>query len=573
MKKKTTKLLALLLAVAMLFALTACSDGEKKVEEAASAESEAAPAPEASEEAEAPGEAEPAPEETEAEPVVISYPIEGGHTLTMVQNLMNHASAVLPNATYADQYCFEEICKKTGVTIDFKMIGEAAYSEQLNLLIASQDFPDIFGQGIGSYDDNPIKAIEEDVTIDFSDIIAENAPNYYALLQQYPDYADTVYNTDGSLSKITSCNISLQTQGMYVRGDWLDELDMEIPTTIDELTEVCRAFHTEFGSTMTLLVNSDLDDALAGSFNHSAIGFSRQMLGFQQTAPNSGEIVCTVAAEGYIEHLTLLRQYYEEGLINSDFLNISKEYGNFESSYYSGVCGFWQDGCEVADPSYAKNSNDPDWTAIPIKTPAPEGHENHMSSFVEKQGGMSSSYISTACEIPEIALQFLNYGFTEEGKDLVAFGILGETYNVDENGAVSYGELITEFPDGVRAAEWLYLCSGWMPTEQQQRALNMRYTSNEPVEAYTMWTEAAKEGDDSMVVPMQATLTPDEQDVVSSKRGDICTHFAEAAAKYIMGEIDEAAYREAIVVADDFGLSEVTAIYQAAFDRYMAENG
>jgi len=375
------------------------------------------------------------------------------------------------------------------------------------------------------------------------------------------------------LSKITSCNISLQTQGMYVRGDWLDELDMEIPTTIDELTEVCRAFHTEFGSTMTLLVNSDLDDALAGSFNHSAIGFSRQMLGFQQTAPNSGEIVCTVAAEGYIEHLTLLRQYYEEGLINSDFLNISKEYGNFESSYYSGVCGFWQDGCEVADPSYAKNSNDPDWTAIPIKTPAPEGHENHMSSFVEKQGGMSSSYISTACEIPEIALQFLNYGFTEEGKDLVAFGILGETYNVDENGAVSYGELITEFPDGVRAAEWLYLCSGWMPTEQQQRALNMRYTSNEPVEAYTMWTEAAKEGDDSMVVPMQATLTPDEQDVVSSKRGDICTHFAEAAAKYIMGEIDEAAYREAIVVADDFGLSEVTAIYQAAFDRYMAENG
>jgi len=76
-----------------------------------------------------------------------------------------------------------------------------------------------------------------------------------------------------------------------------------------------------------------------------------------------------------------------------------------------------------------------------------------------------------------------------------------------------------------------------------------------------------------MVVPMQATLTPDEQDVVSSKRGDICTHFAEAAAKYIMGEIDEAAYREAIVVADDFGLSEVTAIYQAAFDRYMAENG
>lgn len=573
MKKPLKKrLLAAILALALLAALSACSG--KTVETTESpAPPETAQGSSASEAPESPAEASDEPVSEPVEEVsTVTYPIPGDYTLTMVQNLMNNASAVLPNATYADQYCYETICKKTGVTIDFIMIGEAAYSEQLNLIVASQEYPDIFGQGIGSYDTNVIKAIQDEVIIDFSDMVAQYMPDYYALLQAYPDYADSVYNTDGSLSKVTSCNINLQTQGMYVRGDWLNKLGLEVPKTIDDLTEVCRAFHTEFGTTMTLLVNSDLDDGLSTSFGHSAVGLSKQMMGFQQTAPNSGEVICTTASEGYIQHLGLLRQYYEEGLINEDFLTISKEYGNFESSYYTGICGFWQDGCEIADASYAANANDPDWTATAIAAPAPEGAENHMSVFTEKSTGLSSSFISATCEHPAVALQFLNYGFTEEGKSLVAFGILNETYTIDENGNVAFTDLIMEHPQGSRNAEWLYLCSGWMPVLQQESALNMRYTSQAPVDAYTLWTEIAKAGDDTMVIPQKATLTTEEQDIVSSKQGDISTHFAEAAAKYIMGEIDEAGYRSAIETAQKLGLDEVTAIYQAAFDRYMEKN-
>ena len=504
-------------------------------------------------------------------PYTVEYPIPGDNTLTMIQCMRNHAAAVLGDGDFSDQYVYPELAKRTGVSIDFDMIAETAFTERLNLIIVSQDYPDIFGQGIGTYDSNPMKAIEDDVVIDLNDLLEENAPDYFTLLQNNKDFHDSVYNSDGTICKITSCNIGIQSQGLFIRGDWLEALGLEVPTTIDEMTDVLREFHKAYDTPMTLMVNADLDDGLAGAFNHSNVGFTRQMLGFQQTAANSGELICAMCSEGYFEHMTYLRELFAEGLINEDFANISKENGNFESSYYSGVCGIWQEGCEIADDSYRENAEDPNWVALPMLTPIYNGEPTHMSGFSETMTGMMSLYISSSCKVPEIALQFMNYGFTEEGMDLVTFGIEGETFTRDADGSVHYTELLTGFPDGVRAAEWLYLVSSWMPTRQQLAAVNMKY-SDKAIDAWQMWTEAAKEADDSMSVPMMLSLDADEMTTVFQYNGDLCTHFAEYTGRYIMGTIDEAGFRQAIADADKIGLQEVTAAYQSAYDRYLLDH-
>lgn len=580
MKKRLCMLCA---ACLLLGCLSACGDQAGSVSEASEQSAEgssisvpeeetAAPEPSPAEEPSADSVEESAePELPEAPAFSVEYPIPGEHTLTMIQCMRNHAAAVLGDGDFSDQYSYPELAKRTGVEIEFDMIAETAFTERLNLIIVSQDYPDIFGQGIGTYDTNAMKAITDDVVIDFSDLLAENAPDYNAILESNEDFHDSVYNSDGSICKITSCNIGIQSQGLFIRGDWLEELNLEVPATIDELTEVLTAFHDAYQTPMTLMVNADLDDGLSGVFNHSNVGFTRQMLGFQQTAPDSGEVICAMASDGYFEHMTLLRQYYADGLINGDFASISKENGNFESTYYTGQCGVWQEGCEIADDSYRENAEDPDWVALPMLTPTNGGEETHMSSFTEYTTGMGALYISTKCAEPEIALQYLNYGFTEEGMDIVAFGIEGETYNKDADGNVTYTELLTEFPDGVRSAEWLYLVNSWMPTRQQMASVNMKY-SDKAIEAYTMWTDAAKAGDSSMSIPMLVSLNEEENDVVSQYCGDLCTHFAQYTGQYIMGMVDEAAFKQAVADADKIGLQEVTAAYQSAYDRYLEEH-
>lgn len=372
-------------------------------------------------------------------------------------------AAALGDGDYSSHYVYPELVKRTGVEIEFQMLAETTFSEQVNLIISAQDYPDIFGNGVGSYDSNIIKAIEDEVVIDLMEYLPEHAPDYYALIEKYEDFGDMVRNSDGSITSFESCNVGVQSQGLYLRGDWMEELGLEVPTTIDEFTAVMEAFHTAYDTPMTLQVNTDLNDGLYYAFDHPEMGLSISRLPFQQSAPNSGVVIPSAASEGYFNHLTLLREYYEKGLINDDFLSISKENGNFESSFYSGVCGAWYDGAELADPSYAKNSNDPDWYGMPILRPV---------------------------------------------------------YN---------GEAATE--------------------------------------ACKMWTEEAKNSDGSMALPTSLSLTAEENEEIAQYVTDICTYLAEFSNKYIMGIVSADEFKEAIEAANDLGLGEVTAVYQAAFDR------
>lgn len=59
-------------------------------------------------------------------------------------------------------------------------------------------------------------------------------------------------------------------------------------------------------------------------------------VGYQRVAPDSDELVCSYASEGFIDYLNYLHSLFAEGIITDDFMTTGKEYGNWESSYYSG---------------------------------------------------------------------------------------------------------------------------------------------------------------------------------------------------------------------------------------------
>lgn len=89
---------------------------------------------------------------------------------------------------------------------------------------------------------------------------------------------------DGSIAQIVNCTLGKTTQMGLLRGDWLKELNMDAPTTIDEMTDVLRAFKDKYGTTNALLINSDLDSAAEYGLNFSAQGFKMYM-GRNETAP------------------------------------------------------------------------------------------------------------------------------------------------------------------------------------------------------------------------------------------------------------------------------------------------
>lgn len=77
-----------------------------------------------------------------------------------------------------------------------------------------------------------------------------------------------------------------------------------------------------------------------------------------------------------------------------------------------------------------------------------------MSNVVAINGKL---FITTACQEPEVAMQYVNYCYTEPGKDLVAFGVKDLTYTKDADGKIAYTDLMTKNPDGI-CQRLLHLC-------------------------------------------------------------------------------------------------------------------
>ena len=508
--------------------------------------------------------------ETLEEHPTLSYPVADGNvTFKMLQVYNPNASAVYGNeGDYSSALTYQTLAEATGVNIEFKMLAEATFSTQIDLIIASGDTPDLYGRSLGSYDAKLQAAVEEEVVIDVLPLLEENAPDIWALMQEDPDWKAKLTNSDGTICKLANYTLPKTTDGPFIRGDWLEELGLDVPTDLESLTSTLEAFKSEYDCSLPLLLDADLGSVLDQCFNMSSMGF--KSFTFQLDAPNSGNVICSFCTDEYIDYLLTLNEYFQKGLINSDFLNISKDANNLEAQYIDGNSGVWKDDAKYTYNNAASaRESDPDWEAVPFVFDKSDYHMNQSST--SGGVGMTQVYISTSCEDPELALQFLNYGFTDEGAMLVQCGEENVTYTRDENGKLAYTEVITNNPDGWTSSQatYAYLTDAWMPTRQLEEVFEMAYTE-EVLSAYDLWTNADG-GDGSMAIPLDFQLNADEMSEVFTLMADCLSLFSQNAAKVILGDLDEAGYREVIEDANGMGLSRITEIYQGAYDRYISE--
>lgn len=310
MKRK--RIVTALLSLSMLFGLLAgCGNGgTSSAEPSTSAAPEQKPAaastaaapeqPEA--EAAFTVEEESAAEAAETEHPTLSYPVgDGEETFRMLQVYNPNASAVYGNeGDYSTALTYQTLAEKTGINIEFKMLAEASFSTQIDLIIASGDTPDFYGRSLGSYDSKLQAAVEEEVVIDILPLVEENAPDLYALMEQDPDWKTKLTNSDGTICKIASYTLPKTTDGPFIRKDWLDHLGLDAPTDLDSLTNVLEAFKSEYNCSMPLLLDSDLGSVLDQCFNMQSMGFS--FFNFQLDAPNSGKVICSLVTDEYIRY-------------------------------------------------------------------------------------------------------------------------------------------------------------------------------------------------------------------------------------------------------------------------------
>lgn len=571
--KKTVSLL--LCAVLILGALAGCGSSKSAVSatemSAASAASVSMSEPVADVEEPTATEsaAEPEPEsaqETEAEPeapaVVIEYPLEGGYTFDVLYAKPTILDAtIMSGLDYDFSDVYPDMVEATGVELTWQSVSEQAWETQISLIIAAGDYPDACADRI-NYTTGNIGLIEDEVMLDLADLLPEHMPNYYALLNSDQAFADCAYNSDGSMTQIVSRGSTFINNGLNVRQDWLDELNMDVPTTVDELTDFMLAAKNAYNLSNPFLVIADLNIGLNRAFNVKAEG---DRMGYQLNEEGGDEIVWSGATQSFRDYVEFLRGWYEMGIFNDDYLNISNQNGNVQSTYMSGNTAAWNSDCAALLDDSIDGVPVPDLKLV-------DDSSTNISGITDQEKVAQTGHmmVFNGCENPEIFLEFLDYFYTDAGNLLANWGVEGRTFVYDDSGKPTYSDAVWADTDCffflLRSAKYgLY----WAPCDFDVNLMIADYTP-EQYEAVDMWV--ATRGS-YLCYPPNFQLSTEDRDIVNQYETDCATYFWEHIYKVIAGQETMEDLDATVQTALDMGMTEVIDAYNHSYQDYLAQHG
>lgn len=163
--------------------------------------------------------------------------------LTYWAELNGNAAGI--KSTFNQVPFFQEWQRRTGVQLTFIQPPANQAKEAISVLLASGDLPDMMEYEWINYPGGPEKAINDGYILRLNEAIDQYAPNLKRYLKAHPDIDMQIRTAGGSYYAFPFIqgDDKLRTyQGPIIRKDWLDELGLDVPVTIDDWHTVLKAF-------------------------------------------------------------------------------------------------------------------------------------------------------------------------------------------------------------------------------------------------------------------------------------------------------------------------------------------
>ena len=550
--KNFKKLLASVLTVACMTGLLAGCGNSGNASQTSQAESKT------SSQATSTGTAE-SVEEVE-ETVGITYPLEGNHTLTMA--VMAKPTVTAYYDSWAASPFVQAWQEQTGITLE---ITEYTDPQPMALMMASGELPDIMIYNFNWYSGGAAKAIDDKIIEPMNNYI-EYAPDMMAALELEENFINDVTTEKGDIIGfpfIRGDEYLCVISGMIIRQDWLDEIGMDIPQTPDELYQVLKAFKEELNVEYPLSTSySQLLQVLlqSGSIT-SPFGLVKGDWYVKDDEMHYG-----FAEKEYKDVLEYLHKLYEEGLLDPNFATLNST--TSRSNFMNGLSGVTSDSGGGGLGAFVNGMPDAKLAGVGSLV-AKEG-DTPMSGHFEAQVQNVYGVITPQCENKEIAAQFLNYLYTEEGHLLANFGNDGESYTMVD-GVPTYTDLVMNNPDGMdRSTALSHYCLAWDsgPMVQDKGYGEQYFNLPEQIQAKTLWSQT----DAKKYFAPSLSIAEEDTAEYNKLNSDITTYVNEMMIHYIDGTKDLADFEtEYLGTLKEMGIDKLIAIKQAAYDRYIAK--
>ena len=357
---------------------------------------------------------------------------EGPREVTIWEGLWANASVSVANL--AETPLYQEVMRRTGVDVTFIHPAQGQERESFNLMIASNDLPDmLYWDWSSNYPGGPEKAISDGVIIRLNDVIANQAPNLSALFANNPDWLKAAKTDSGThfvFPFIRGHEYLMVFYGPQLRRDWLDQLGLDVPETLADWDNVLSSFKSaglaEYPLTFT---NFRRGRGINGPGNAFVQPFGTTWAFHQD---DQGQVHFGPYDDAFGDFLALFKDWFDRGLVDPEFF--SNERNTFNAKLLNGEAGAWTSYTGSGIGAYL-DANAGKGTFDIVAAPYPVLNKGATPFFGQRDNPVRGSgmAITTQARSVEVAAEFADFAYSEEGHILFNFGIEGESYEWSTN--------------------------------------------------------------------------------------------------------------------------------------------
>ena len=465
-----------------------------------------------------------------------------------------------------DRPMLKLLSEQTNVDVDWQIFPYEVAVERKNLLLNSGDYPDVIAGWLLGTSDMVKCGSKEKIFIPLDELFDKYAPKITEVLNMNNIRADMtlpdghIYNPPYPIPEPQLIH------GPWINKVWLDNLNLEMPTTMDELYDVMVAFR---------------DNDPNGNGRQDEIPFSSRMDHFYKWFsffgyPSSedglwmvdGKPTYTSNMDYYKEAIKYFHRLYEDGLMDPElFTQDSATYNNkgkAEDAVY-GVCilyypgditpGVGEDGLNIRGDDYVPL---PPLTSSTTDNPMWQRGSTGLTLFRTQWA------ITDNAKNPATIVRWLDNLYQTENSTQAWYGVFGVTseFNADGvleklpktdvTGASDYSEWIGSMPKYVDIQTWNNIIRS--PADQQSQ------DSNDALDA--TWAN-------NMLEMNPATwLSVEDSNAIATIQTDIRNYVQQKRAEWITGSADVDAEWDAYVAQlDNLGLPTLIDVLSKAMTK------
>jgi putative aldouronate transport system substrate-binding protein len=474
-----------------------------------------------------------------------------------------------------DWIAYDIIRDELGIELTYVIIPPSADGEaKLNAAAAANELPDFFQITSATNDTRGVllRYYELGLLAPVDDLMAA-MPERVATHYDDPN-RNELFSFDGHQYGLPEPPAIPYREGLVIRQDWLDNLGLEQPTTLDELYDVAVAFTTQDpdgnGVDDTYGIGAFIEgtglgrrfDYIYGAYgvpSGPAIWDFREGHDFQMN----------VRTPEYYDAMEYMISLQEAGVIDPDWPTLSKD--EFRARWKQGLFGImWEDFAALTNKSnytpFDENFPDAQWA--PLATlENPYGEQSYYNMYVGR-GQVLAMSAAAAEEGKGPAIARMLEWMATDGYFLLGFGQEGVNFVLDENGHLS----VEGIPE-----ELAYNSPEQQPYTQMRNQLIFYNTELEIAARYPTWERINGE----TMFPLDYLYFYQDQPWIDgvasqvilppSNAADFDRYYAEGQLQFVLGQkpLTEDSWAEYLAGLDSLGAEQ----YEADAEQEVRDAG